>query len=83
MKTNFCVEGSLKHTIGIASNGGWAEYVKVHVSLVAKVPDEVLLNQGIIFFSSILPNTFFNFLINFYDFSSFVRTIIMRCSWIG
>ncbi|XP_065226333.1 D-altritol 5-dehydrogenase-like [Planococcus citri] len=47
-KSIFCEEGSLKHTIGIASNGGWAEYAKVHVSLVAKVPDEVLLSQAVL-----------------------------------
>lgn len=49
---NFCEFGGPKNAIGIYQNGGWAEYVRAHVSQVTKVPEYLSLDQG---FSLLYP----------------------------
>ncbi|XP_065218462.1 uncharacterized protein LOC135844243 [Planococcus citri] len=46
LKNNFCKGGGSENAIGIVQNGGWAEYVKAHVSQVTKIPDHLSLEQA-------------------------------------
>lgn len=43
---NFCNNGGLAYTVGISSNGGWAQYCKAHISLVHVISNEIPFEQG-------------------------------------
>jgi NADPH:quinone reductase-like Zn-dependent oxidoreductase len=38
--------GGINKTVGIWSNGGWAQYCKVAAEQVHKLPDNITLEQG-------------------------------------
>lgn len=46
LQTNFCQLGGPKYAIGVGVNGGWAEYVKAHVSQVTKLPENLSLYEA-------------------------------------
>ncbi len=47
-KVNYCVTGGLRGTVGIFTDGGWAEYVEVPVNQVATLPPGISLKQGVL-----------------------------------
>ncbi|KAK7604450.1 hypothetical protein V9T40_005636 [Parthenolecanium corni] len=45
---NFCNNGGLAYTVGISSNGGWAQYCKAHISLVHVISNEIPFEQAVL-----------------------------------
>ena len=47
-QVNYCVSGALRSTIGIFSNGGWAEYCQVPGNQTFALAEGVTLRQGVL-----------------------------------
>lgn len=43
---HLCESGGINSTIGIFTNGGWAQFCKVPAKQVYRVPDEMPLQRG-------------------------------------
>ena len=59
---NYCQNGGLRSTIGIFLNGGFAKFCIVPLNLVNKLPNEVSMEQGNVFF---LLHLFLSFITTF------------------
>ena len=83
---NYCQNGGLRSTIGIFLNGGFAKFCIVPLNLVNKLPNEVSMEQGNVFF---LLHLFLSFITTFSAnsfglfYRSTLRAIVMHFTWLG